>query len=176
VLHISNNGLVTISGGKWTTYRKMAEDTIDQAATLADVEERPSVTKHLHIHGWHEHPEQFGDLSQYGSDAPGVKGLMRDRPELADTFDDRLPIRKAMVIWGTRHEMARQVEDILARRTRSLLLNARAALGIAPEVAKLMAEELGEGDDWVDDQVEAFTELAQNYMLAPESTKVQSTT
>jgi len=81
-----------------------------------------------------------------------------------------------MVIWGTRHEMARQVEDILARRTRSLLLNARAALGIAPEVAKLMAEELGEGDDWVDDQVEAFTELAQNYMLAPESTKVQSTT
>jgi len=165
VLHISKNGLVTISGGKWTTYRKMAEDTIDQAATLADVDDRPSVTKHLHIHGWHEHPEQFGDLSQYGSDAPSVQGLMRDRPELSETFDDRLPIRKAQVVWGTRHEMARQVEDILARRTRSLLLNARASVDIAPEVAQLMADELGEDDEWVDDQVEAFEALAQNYIL-----------
>ncbi|PEN15032.1 FAD-dependent oxidoreductase [Longibacter salinarum] len=176
VLHISNNGLVTISGGKWTTYRKMAEDTIDQAATLADVDERPSVTKNLHIHGWHEHPEQFGDLSQYGSDAPGLKGLMRDRPELSEKLDKRLPIRKAMVVWGTRHEMARQVEDILARRTRSLLLNAKAAVDIAPEVAQLMAEELDHSQDWVDEQVNAFTELAQSYILTSETTQVKSTT
>jgi len=90
---------------------------------------------------------------------------MRDRPELSETFDDRLPLRKAQVVWGTRHEMARQVEDILARRSRSLLLNARASVDIAPEVAQLMADELGEDDDWVDDQVEAFEALAQSYIL-----------
>jgi len=174
VLHISKNGLVTISGGKWTTYRKMAEDTIDQAATLADVEERPSVTKHLHIHGWHENPEQFEDLSQYGSDAPGLKGMMRDRPELAERFDKRLPILKAQVIWGTRHEMARQVEDILARRTRSLLLDAKASVDIAPEVAQLMADELDLGQDWVQDQIEAFNKLADNYILDSETLQVKS--
>ena len=165
VLHISNNGLVTISGGKWTTYRKMAEDTIDQAATLADVDDRPSVTKHLHIHGWHENASQFGDLSQYGSDAPAVRGLMRDRPELNETLDDRLPIRAAQVVWGTRHEMARKVEDILARRTRSLLLNAQASIDIAPEVARLMAEELGYDESWQQREVEDFTELATKYLV-----------
>ena len=165
VLHISNNGLVTISGGKWTTYRKMAEDTIDQAATLAGVEDQPSVTKHLHIHGWHEHPEQFGDLARYGSDAPAVRGLMRDRPELDEKMHTDLPIRAAQVVWGARHEMARSVEDILARRTRSLLLNAQASIEIAPQVADLMADELGHGEDWKEDQVEAFTSLAEGYLV-----------
>jgi glycerol-3-phosphate dehydrogenase len=165
VLHISNNGLVTISGGKWTTYRTMAQDTIDQAATLADVEERPSVTKHLHIHGWHEHAEQFGDLAAYGSDAPALRGLMRDRPALSEPLDDRLPVRAAQVVWGARHEMARTVEDVLARRTRSLLLNAQAAIDVAPQVAGLMADELERDDSWRDAQVEAFVDLARDYQM-----------
>jgi glycerol-3-phosphate dehydrogenase len=165
VLHISNSGLVTISGGKWTTYRKMAEDTIDQAATLGGVEERPSVTKQLHIHGWHENAEQFGDLARYGSDAPAIRGLMRDRPALADRMDERLPIRAAQVVWAARHEMARSVEDVLARRTRSLLLDARASLDIAPRVAELMAEELGKDAAWADAQVDAFTSLAEGYLV-----------
>ena len=165
VLHISKNGLVTISGGKWTTYRKMAEDTIDQAATLGGLDEQPSVTKHLHIHGWHEHPEQFGDLAHYGSDAPALKGLMRDRPELSEPLHEDLPIRAAEVVWGTRHEMARTVEDILSRRTRALLFNAEAALEIAPNVAALMADELGKGDDWIQDQVNAFRSVAEGYTI-----------
>jgi glycerol-3-phosphate dehydrogenase len=165
VLHISKNGLVTISGGKWTTYRKMAEDTIDQAATLAGLEEQPSVTKHLHIHGWHEHPEQFGDLAHYGSDAPALRGLMRDRPDLSERLHDNLPIRAAEVVWSARHEMARTVEDVLARRTRSLLFDAGAAVDIAPTVARLMAEELGHGDDWVQEQVDTFRSLAQGYQI-----------
>jgi glycerol-3-phosphate dehydrogenase len=165
ILHISKNGLVTISGGKWTTYRKMAEDTIDQAAVLADVEPQPSVTKHLHIHGWHENTEQFGDLAHYGSDAVALRGLMRDRPELAETLDDRLPLRAAQVVWGTRHEMARTVEDILARRTRSILFDAQASIDIAPEVARLMAEERGLDATWQEEQVEAFTDLAQGYLV-----------
>ena len=165
VLHISKNGLVTISGGKWTTYRKMAEDTIDQAAVLADVEPRPSVTEHLHIHGWHEHAEQFDDLSHYGSDAIAVRGLMRDRPELAEQLDERLPLRAAQVVWGARHEMARSVEDILARRSRSILLNAQASIDIAPDVARLMAQELDYDEAWQAEQVEAFTELAEGYLV-----------
>ncbi len=165
VLHISNNGLVTIAGGKWTTYRKMAQDTIDQAATLANIEERPSVTKHLHIHGWHENADLFGDLQQYGSDAPALHGLMRDRPELETPLDARLPIRAGQVVWGARHEMARTVEDVLSRRTRSLLLNAQASIDIAPQVAALMADELGYGASWQDEQVEAFTDLAQGYRM-----------
>ena len=166
VLHISKNHLVTISGGKWTTYRKMAEDTINQAALLADVEPRPSVTEHLHIHGWHENANQFGDLAHYGSDAVALKGLMRDRPELAETLDDRLPIRAAQVVWGARHEMARSVEDVLARRTRSILLDAQASIDVAPAVAQLMADELGYDEAWQTKQVDAYTELAQGCLVS----------
>lgn len=166
VLHISKNGLVTISGGKWTTYRKMAEDTIDQAAVLADVEPRPSVTEHLHIHGWHEHASQFDDLEHYGSDATAIRGLMRDRPELAEPLDDRLPLYAAQVVWGTRHEMARTVEDILARRSRSILLNAQASIDVAPAVARLMAHELDFDQAWQTEQVETFTALAEGYLAS----------
>lgn len=165
VLHISKNGLVTISGGKWTTYRKMAEDTIDQAATLANLEERPSVTKELPIHGWHEHPEQFSPFEQYGSDAQALRQLIRERPELGEQLDDRLPIRAAQVVWGARHEMARTVEDILSRRTRSLILDAQASIDIAPKVAELMAEEMGHNSDWEVQQVDEFTNLAEGYLM-----------
>jgi len=169
VLHISKNGLVTISGGKWTTYRKMAEDTIDQAATLADLEEQPSVTRQLNIHGWHEHPEKFGPFAQYGSDAPKLRSLIRERPALDEQLDERLPLRAVQVVWAARHEMARTVEDVLSRRTRSLLLDAQAAIDVAPEVARLMAEERGYDEEWQTQQVQAFRELADQYVLAPAS-------
>ena len=170
VLHVSESGLVTISGGKWTTYRKMAEDTIDKAALLANLEARPSVTEHLSIHGWHEHPEQFGDLSYYGSDAPALRELIRERPELGTQLDERLPIQAVQVVWAARHEMARTVEDVLSRRTRCLLLNAQASIDIAPDVAKLMADEMGRDEDWQAEQVEAFRDVASNYVLTPIST------
>ena len=69
------------------------------------------------------------------------------------------------VLWGVRHEMARTVEDSLSRRTRSLLLDARASLRAAPAVAQLMAEELGRDEEWQHDQVAAFTKLAASYRL-----------
>lgn len=165
VLHISNSGLVTISGGKWTTYRKMAQDTIDQASMLADLEERPSPTPNLNLHGWHEHPEQFGDLALYGSDALDLQDLMEERPGLREPLDDRLPIRGAQVVWAARHEMARTVEDVLARRTRCLLLDAEASIDVAPHVAELMAQERDLPSSWVEAQVEAFTELASGYLI-----------
>jgi glycerol-3-phosphate dehydrogenase len=164
-LHISDSGLVTISGGKWTTYRKMAEDTIDQAATLAELPDRPSGTKHLHLHGWHDTPEQFDDLAQYGSDAPHLRELMAERPALEDRLDDRLPLRGAQVVWAARHEMARTVEDVLARRTRCLLLDARASIDVAPRVAELLADELGRDAEWQTRQVDAYASLADGYLL-----------
>jgi glycerol-3-phosphate dehydrogenase len=164
-LYVSDSGLVTISGGKWTTYRQMAEDTIDRALEQGGLSARPSVTKDLKLHGAHEQSEQFGDLARYGSDAEPIQALMDERPDLAEPLDDRLPIRGAQVVWAARHEMARTVEDVLSRRTRSLLLDAQASIDIAPRVAELMAEELDEDSAWIDDQVDAFTEVAEGYLI-----------
>ncbi len=94
-IHIAKSGLLTIAGGKWTTYRKMAEDCVDQAATLAGLDERPCVTKKLNIHGYHRHAEQFGDLSSYGSDAPAIQESMQIQPSLGRRLHDALPISAA---------------------------------------------------------------------------------
>jgi len=164
-LHVSESGLITISGGKWTTYRKMAEDTIDQAVTEAELEPRSAVTRNLNIHGWHEHPEKFDDLARYGSDAPSLQSLIEDRLSLREPLDDRLPICGGQVVWAVRHEMARTVEDVLARRTRCLLLDAQASIDVAPRVARLMAEECDHSDEWVEEQIESFRELARGYLM-----------
>ncbi len=164
-LHVSDSGLVTISGGKWTTYRKMAEDTIDLAATTADLQWRSSVTGDLQIHGWHEHPEEFDDLASYGSDAQSLQELMADRPELRAPLHDRLPIRGAQVVWAVRHEMARTVEDVLARRTRCLLLDAEASIDVARDVARLMAQERDHPYSWIEEQVDAYNKVARNYLM-----------
>jgi len=163
-LHISGSGLVTIAGGKWTTCRKMAEDTIDQAALVAGLDEKPSVTAELRIHGYHQDAAGFGDLERYGADAPHIRDLIRDQPELATLLDPRLPVQEAEVVWAVREEMALTVEDVLARRTRALVWDARAARQMAPRVARLMATELGRDDAWEVGQVEAFQALANQYL------------
>jgi glycerol-3-phosphate dehydrogenase len=162
-IHVARSGLLTIVGGKWTTYRKMAEDCVDHAATLAKLDERPCMTKSLKIHGYHEHAEQFGELRYYGESAVAIGALMSADPVLARRLDQALPIFAAQVVWAVRHEMARTVEDVLARRTRALFLNARAAMAMAPEVARLLAGELGRNEEWQRDQVGQFTALAQGY-------------
>jgi glycerol-3-phosphate dehydrogenase len=167
VIHIDRSGLVTICGGKWTTYRHMAEDCVDQAATLAQLPEKPCVTHHLHIHGFHEAAKQIGTLAVYGSDAHKVRKLIEDDSRLGDPLHTALPYMKAEVVWGVRHEMARTVEDVLARRIRALFLNARAALAMAPVVAELMATELGWDDVTRMKQLAAFRDVASNYVLRP---------
>ena len=164
-IRVAKSGLLTIAGGKWTTYRRMAEDCIDHAAALAGLDERPCVTRTLRVHGHHDHAGQFGDLSAYGSDAPAVRALMDGA--LAERLHEALPIYAAQVVWAVRHEMARTVDDVLARRTRALLLNARAALAMAPRVARLMAAELGRDAAWEAAQVAEFTAIAQHYLLPP---------
>ena len=175
VVHIDHSGLVTICGGKWTTYRHMAEDCVDQAATLAQLPEKPCVTHNLHIHGFHDAAKedaakedaakQFGSLAVYGSDAYEIRKLIEADAGLGEPLHKALPYVKAEVIWAARHEMARTVEDTLARRTRALFLNARAALAMAPAVADLMASELGWDEVTRTKQLAAFRDVVSNYVL-----------
>jgi glycerol-3-phosphate dehydrogenase len=164
-IHIDRTGLLTITGGKWTTYRNMAEDAVDQAATLGRLDERPCGTKDLRIHGHDEDADRFGPLAVYGSDAPAIQELQRADPALAARLHPALPTTGAEVVWAARAEMARSVEDVLARRTRALFLNARAALAMAPRVADLLARELGRDGAWQAGQVRAFEELARGYVI-----------
>ena len=166
VLLIPKSNLVTITGGKWTTYRKMAEDTVDAAALLAGLEERPSRTARLRLHGWVERPaREDGLLSLYGSDAPSVRRVLGEKPGWERPLHPNLPYFAGEVAWAARYEMARTVEDVLARRTRALLLDARASVAVAPDVASIMAGELGRTEDWQTEQVAAFQALAAGYIL-----------
>jgi glycerol-3-phosphate dehydrogenase len=160
-IRVDEPGLVTITGGKWTTYREMAEECVDQAAELAGLPRRPCPTQELRVHGYHPDAVAFGDLAVYGSDAPAIQELMTADPGLGEPLHPALPYRGAEVVWAVRAEMARTVADVLARRTRALPLNGAAALAMAPLVTALMARELGRGADWEAEQVRAFGELAR---------------
>ncbi len=164
-IQVARSGLLTIAGGKWTTYRKMAEDCVDHAETLGKLDEQPCMTRTLNIHGYHHDIEPFGDLGYYGADAAGIQELIAAQPALGEKLHDALPICAAQVVWAARNEMARTVDDVLARRTRALLLNARAAIQMALRVAGLMAAELGRDQRWQDEQVAAFTALARGYLV-----------
>ena len=148
---VSNSHLISVTGGKWTTYRRIGEDTIDQAAKLAQLPPRKSQTKHLAIHGSGEISSNE-DWSYYGSDEPLVRQLAVDA-QMLQKMHSELPCRPVDVLWSVRHEMARNVDDVLSRRTRCLLLDAKASMEIAPKVASLMAKELGRSLDWEEKQV-----------------------
>jgi glycerol-3-phosphate dehydrogenase len=165
-IHIDPSGLLTVAGGKWTTYRHMAEDTVDHAATLAQLHEKPCVTRNLNVHGFHRQAQNFGALSVYGSDALQIQDLIRAEPSLAAPLHPALPYCGAEVIWAARAEMARTVEDALARRTRALFLNARAAIAMAPATAALLARELNRDEAWQAQQVDAFRAVAQGYLVS----------
>lgn len=166
---VSDSGLVTIVGGKWTTYRKMAEDTVDHAAMVAGLPGKPCVTGALQLHGWRSpHAEELQDwLSVYGSDEEGIRELIACDPSLGAPIHPRLPYAMAAVVWAARHEMARTLEDVLSRRTRALLLDAKAAIEAAPAVAAVLAAELGRDGAWAAGQAEAFAALAEGYVTVP---------
>ena len=119
----------------------------------------------MNIYGFHKHAKNFGHLAQYGSDAPEIQAIHRAVPESDKAIHPDLSITPAQVIWAVREEMARSVEDVLSRRTRCLLLNARVSIDIVNTVAFIMAEELNEDDAWINHQCVAFTELANGYVL-----------
>lgn len=164
-LIVSLSGLVTITGGKWTTYRKMAEDTVNKAMMIAGLEHKKCVTENMPIHGYVKQVDYDNHMYVYGSDRIKLMQLINKNPELGEKLHENLPFLKVEVLWAARHEMARTVEDVLARRVRALFLDARASIAMAPEVAKIMAEELNFDKQWIDKQVEEYTELAKSYLL-----------
>jgi glycerol-3-phosphate dehydrogenase len=145
-IRIDAPGLVTITGGKWTTYRKMAEDTVTRAADLAGLPERPCRTVHLSIH------DDLAASAAFGRTGSGSGELLHPA----------LPYCVADVTWAARYEMARTVEDVLARRTRAVYLDAAAAEAVAPRVAKILALELNRDEGWVAAQVRSFVQVARN--------------
>ena len=137
---------------------------MNQAATLAELDERPCITRTLNIHGYHQNAEKFGALSLYGSDAPAIQNLALNEAGLAERLHPDLPYTAAEVVWAAREEMARTVEDVLARRTRALFLNARAALAMAPRVAALLAREQRRDAVWQASEVDRFAAVAAGYV------------
>jgi glycerol-3-phosphate dehydrogenase len=167
---VSPSGLVTVTGGKWTTYRRMAADAVDRAISVGGLAPRPNATATLRLHGWEEPADGRDDpLSVYGSDAAAIRALGAEDPDWDRPLHPALPYRTAEVVWAARHEAARSVEDVLARRTRALFLDARASVEAAPAVAALLASELAKGPAWRDADVARFRELAAGYLAPADS-------
>jgi glycerol-3-phosphate dehydrogenase len=164
-VEISRSGLVTITGGKWTTYRPMGIDAVNHAEQVGNLPRKRSATANLALHG---HPDAQVSTTEamtiYGSDAPRIEAMIRETPALGEQVAAGLPYRGGEVAWAARHEAARTVEDILARRTRALFLDARASIAAAPAVATILAAELGRDDSWRDRQTDSFRQFASAYL------------
>jgi glycerol-3-phosphate dehydrogenase len=162
---ISQGGLITITGGKWTTYRKMGEDVINTAASRSNLRSRKSITRNLKIHGFTEELDMKDPRYWYGSDLKQISRMIEKDPMMGEVLSEKLHILKAQVVWAVRNEMARTVEDVLARRTRALQLDARESIRMVPRVAEIMANEMGYNKNWESNQIEAYKTLANAYLL-----------
>lgn len=164
---VSETGLITITGGKWTTYRQMAEDVVDEAIKQNQLEQRICVTTHLPIHG--NIPKEQVDLTNhlyiYGADIPKVKELQNEEPSYKEKLHPDYDFTVAEVVWAVREEMALKVEDVLGRRVRLLFLDARAAMDVAEKTAKILGKELGKDEQWVQKETQEFLDLAKHYLL-----------
>ena len=166
---VSQSGLVTVTGGKWTTYRRMGQDAIDHAVDVADLPKVASRTLDLKLHGWTDDSAGTAEPERvYGTDLPLIQALSDHDSALNALLHPRLPYRLREVVWAARYEMARTVEDVLARRTRALFLDARAAIEAAPAVADLLAKELGRTQAWRDKDLANFYAVAQGYVYEGE--------
>lgn len=166
-LMVSAPGLITITGGKWTTYRRMAEETVDLAIKEAGLPETACVTKTLKIHGFATATDQC-HLNAYGSDRVHIEELQKNNPELKEKLHPAFPYTAAEVVWSVRNEMVETVEDVLSRRLRILFIDAKAAMEMAGKVAHILANESGADQSWEKDQVEKFNTLASGYVYHTE--------
>ncbi|MFC2081527.1 FAD-dependent oxidoreductase [Bacteroidota bacterium] len=161
---VSVSGLISVIGGKWTTYRKMAEDAVDYAIMVGELPESPCLTRNIRIHGYTDKTEDYmSPMSVYGSDRSEVENT--DVPGGQDWLSESLRIKKSQIVWAVQKEMARTLEDVLARRTRALFLDASESMKIAPEAANLLAIELGRDQAWKEEQLRNFQKLTKNYLV-----------
>ena len=147
-IEINDSNLLTITGGKWTTYRHMAENAINKAIKIGKLPEKKCVTVDLRINSDKE---------------KALEKLIRENPEFNEKLDEEYCV--ADIIYAVRNEMARTIEDVLARRIRILFLDAKLAQNLAPKVAKIMAQELNKNDDWINEQIKEFEKIVQNYQI-----------
>ncbi|MCK3683517.1 glycerol-3-phosphate dehydrogenase/oxidase [Maribellus sp. YY47] len=163
-LIVSDSDLITITGGKWTTYRIMAEETVDLAIKRKKLQSKSCKTKELKIHGYRENPDYNHWLYVYGSDQDEIILLQKENPEYATKLIDKYDFTVGEVVWAVRKEMARTVDDVLARRIRILYLDAKASIEVAPKVASIMAYELQKDKIWENEQIETYNEIAKSYL------------
>lgn len=160
---VSDSNLFTIIGGKWTTFRKMGEDMVDMVEKRLGWESKKAATAEMPIHGYKENVDFDDPFYFYGSDEDAVRRLMNGN---ADSWiSESLKIHESQIKWAVENEMARTVEDVLARRTRALILDARESMRICPQVAKTMADSLGRDEAWQEDQIKEYIKLAKQYLL-----------
>ena len=163
-ISVSDSELISITGGKWTTYRKMAEDVMEIAVHKAGMSEKECVTKNLHIHGYKENNDYTKSLYYYGTDEEAIKELIKKDSSLSELIHPALPYIKAEFVWAVQNEMCMTLEDALARRTRALFLDAKAAMESATSVAITMAKEMKKDETWVKEQISLFNKMARNYL------------
>ena len=159
---VSTSGLISILGGKWTTYRKMAEDTVNTARSVAGLQERECITHNLTIHGYDYSSNWENPIHFYGTDIEKIENLCS---EGNSSISEKFFISKNQIIWSIRNEMAITLEDVMARRTRSLFLDARESLKIAPKVLEIMAKEMRKNIDWIKNESANFEKVAKNYIV-----------
>jgi glycerol-3-phosphate dehydrogenase len=161
---VSDSELITITGGKWTTYRKMAEDVLEIALPKAGLPDRECRTKDLPIHGYKKETNFKKPLYYYGTDDEEIRSIAGSDKTLAEQIHPMFPFIKAEILWAVRTEMCMKAEDFLSRRTRALLLDAKAAIESAPLVAELMGKELSKDGAWVKNEIDSFNSIAKNYL------------
>jgi glycerol-3-phosphate dehydrogenase len=164
---VSETGLITITGGKWTTYRKIAEDLIDKAISVRNLPKKECKTEGVPIHGniKTSTADRKNHLHIYGTDIPEILELQRQEPELKKKLHPNYDYTMAEVVWAIRYEMARTIDDVLSRRVRLLFLDARAAIAVTEKVGQLLANELGRDEDWKENQITQFKKLANGFLL-----------
>lgn len=172
-IFVSETGLITITGGKWTTYRKIAEDIIDKAISERKLPKRECKTEHLSIHGNKKTStlDRENHLYVYGSDIENIKALQNNEPELKEKIHPNYDFTMAEVAWAIRYEMAITLDDILARRVRLLFLDSRAAISSCEKVAHFMCKELGKDEQWKAKQISEFKTIANGFLLPEFQTK-----
>lgn len=164
-IYKSKSGLLTITGGKWTTYREMAEEAVNLSCEMGGLEPKKCITKTLKVHGYAQKSDDSNWDYVYGSDVEKINALKKENSEYKLLLHPGYTFTIAHVIWAVREEQAQTVEDVLARRVRALFLDARAAIEMAPKVANIMAKEMNKPQEWVDQQLNDFTKLAKGYIL-----------
>ena len=162
-IDISPSGLISVLGGKWTTYRKIAEDALNTAISINKLKKKKCKTERTKLFGFKRNVSWSDPMHVYGSMKKKVESLggVNDNKSLSKKFY----VSNNIIEWSIIHEMALTVEDILARRTRCVFLDSKESKRISPVVAQKMADVLGEDDKWIDAELKKFNKLIKNYIV-----------